>query len=136
MPAGPLRKRFGRILLWAAPLAWLGCGGGGTDIVLPSLTITTSTDGVELDSDGYVVAVDGTSPQAIGLDATATVDGLPDGQHTVELSGVAANCSAASNPRTVTPGREGISTTLSVCARAGTASNIETSAIIVGRSIG
>lgn len=110
MPAGPLRKCWGRILLWAAPLAWLGCGGGGTDIVLPSLTITTSTDGVELDPDGYVVAVDGSSPQAIGLDATATVDGLPDGQHTVELSGMAANCLAANNPRTVTVSTGGATT--------------------------
>ncbi|HEV2083992.1 MAG TPA: hypothetical protein VGR09_02845, partial [Gemmatimonadales bacterium] len=103
MHVGPSRKSLTRILLWAAPLTWLGCGGGGgTDIALPSLTITTSTDGVELDADGYGVAVDGGSPQAIGLDATVTVDPLPEGQHTVELSGVAANCSAANNPRTVT----------------------------------
>jgi hypothetical protein len=102
MHVGPSRKRVTSVLLWAAPLAWLGCGGGGgTDIVLPSLTITTSTAGVELDSDGYAVAVDGGSPRAIGPNATVTVDGLPDGQHTVELSGMAANCSVANNPRTV-----------------------------------
>ena len=77
MHVGPSRKSLTRILLWAAPLTWLGCGGGGsTDIALPSLTITTSTDGVELDADGYSVAVDGGSPQAIGLDATVTVDPL------------------------------------------------------------
>jgi hypothetical protein len=111
MQVGPSRKRLTRILLWAAPLTWLGCGGGGgTDIVLPSLTITTSTGGVELDSDGYGVAVDGSSPQAIGPDATVTVDQLPDGQHTVELSGVAANCSAANNPRTVTVSSGGTAT--------------------------
>ncbi|HEV8456282.1 MAG TPA: hypothetical protein VGQ24_15390, partial [Gemmatimonadales bacterium] len=74
------------------------------------MTITTSTDGVELDSDGYGVAVDGSSPQAIGPDATATVDGLPEGQHTVELSGIAANCSAANNPRTVTVSAGGTTT--------------------------
>jgi hypothetical protein len=110
MQVGPSRKRLTRILCWAAPLTGVGCGGGGTDIVLPPLTITTSTGGVELDSDGYSVAVDGGSPQAIGLNATVTVDGLPDGQHTVELSGVAANCSAANNPRTVTVSAGGTAT--------------------------
>jgi hypothetical protein len=102
MHVGPSRNSLTRILLWAAPLTWLGCGGGGTDITLPSLTITTATGGVELDADGYSVAVDGGSPRAIGLDATVTVDPLSDGQHMVELSGVAANCSATNNPRTVT----------------------------------
>jgi hypothetical protein len=111
MQAGPARESLIRLLLWAAPLTWLGCGGGGgTDIVLPSLIITTSTDGVELDPDGYGLAVDGNSPQAIGLDATATVDRLPDGLHTVELSGVAANCAAANNPRSVTVSAGGTTT--------------------------
>jgi hypothetical protein len=110
MHVGPSRKRLTRILLWAAPLTWFGCGGGSTDIVLPSLTITTSTVGVELDANGYSVAVDGGSPRAIGLDATVTVDPLSDGQHTVELSGVAANCSAVNNPRTVTVSAGGMAT--------------------------
>ncbi|HVD33437.1 MAG TPA: hypothetical protein VNC19_07660 [Gemmatimonadales bacterium] len=112
MKVGPSQKRLTRILLWAAPLTWIGCGGGGgsTDILLPSLTITTSTDGVDLDSDGYGVAVDGGSPRAIGLDATVTVDPLPDGQHAVELSGVAANCSTTNNPRTVTVSTGGTAT--------------------------
>jgi hypothetical protein len=112
MHVGPSRKRLTRILLWAAPLTWIGCGGGGgsTDIVLPSLTITTSTDGVDLDSDGYGVAVDDGSPRAIGMNATVTVDPLPDGQHTVELSGVAANCSTTNNPRTVTVSTGGTAT--------------------------
>jgi hypothetical protein len=111
MHVGPSRQRLTRILLWAAPLTWLGCGGSGsTDIALPSLTIATSTDGVELDADGYGVAVDGGSPQAIGLDATITVDPLPDGQHTVELSGLAANCSTVNNPRSVTVSTGGTAT--------------------------
>jgi hypothetical protein len=110
MHAGPSRKLFGIILLWAAALAWLGCGGaGGTDIVLPSLNVTTATSGVDLDADGYSVSVDGTA-QPIGVNATITVDRLPDGQHTVELSGMAANCSAPSNPRTVTVSAGGTTT--------------------------
>ncbi|MFL5401298.1 MAG: hypothetical protein ACJ8BF_00585 [Gemmatimonadales bacterium] len=91
-----------QLLLWSAPLAWLGCGGGGgTDIVLPSLSITTVTTGVELDPDGYNALVDGHQAKAIGPDETVIVDQLTDGQHTVELSGLAANCVAAENPRSV-----------------------------------
>jgi hypothetical protein len=102
MHVGPSRKRLTRILLWAAPLTWLGCGGGGTDIVLPSLSVTTATAGVELDPDGYSVTVDGAAPQAIGLDATVTVEQLSEGVHTATLSGLAANCAAADNPRSFT----------------------------------
>jgi hypothetical protein len=97
------RRRLRDLVLWAAPVAWLGCGGGsGTDIVLPALTVTTATSGVELDSDGYSLTVDGTPPQAIGLNATATVDQLSEGAHTATLSGLAANCTAAGNPRSFT----------------------------------
>jgi hypothetical protein len=102
MHVGPSRKRLTRILLWAAPLTWLGCGGGGTDIVLPSVSVTTATAGVELDPDGYSVTVDGAAPQAIGLDATVTVEQLSEGVHTATLSGLAANCAAADNPRSFT----------------------------------
>ena len=102
MHVGSSRKRLTRILLWTAPLTWLGCGGGGTDIVLPSLSVTTATAGVELDPDGYSVTVDGTAPQGIGLDATVTVEQLSEGGHTATLSGLAANCAAADNPRSFT----------------------------------
>lgn len=94
---------FRSLLLWAAPLVSLSCGGdGGTDISVPSLTITTATSGVELDPDGYAVAVDGSPAQPIGLDANVTIDQLTDGQHTVTLSGLAANCTTGTNPETVT----------------------------------
>jgi hypothetical protein len=82
---------------------WLGCGGGGTDIVLPSLSVTTSTSGVEVDPDGYAVVVDAQAPAPIGLNASLTIDRLPDGPHTVGLSGLASNCvQQGENPRTVT----------------------------------
>ncbi|HYF40349.1 MAG TPA: hypothetical protein VD930_11715, partial [Gemmatimonadales bacterium] len=92
------------LLLWAAPVAWLGCGGGGgTDVVLPSLSVTTTTEGVELDSDGYSLLVDGGSGRPIGATATLVIEQLAEGQHTLELSGLAANCVAqGDNPRTIT----------------------------------
>jgi hypothetical protein len=83
---------------------WVGCGGGGgTDVVLPALSITTSTAGVELDPDGYSVTVDAAQNQAIGVNATVVVEQLADGQHTLALNGLAPNCAASGeNPRNVT----------------------------------
>jgi hypothetical protein len=103
-PVSLRRSRLHTILLWTAPLAWLGCGGGGggTDIVLPALSVTTATDGVELDPDGYNLVIDGSAAQPIGVAGTLVVEQLTDGQHVIELSGLSANCAAqGENPRTV-----------------------------------
>ena len=68
-----------------------------------NLTATTSTSGSNLDPDGYAVAVDGGSPQAIGINGSVTFSNLAAGSHTVALSGVAANCSVTGgNSQTVT----------------------------------
>lgn len=75
--------------------------------MLPSLSVTTSTTGVELDPDGYSLVIDRSQNQPIGLNATLTLDRLSDGEHTLELSGLASNCSVeGQNPRpvNVTPG--------------------------------
>jgi hypothetical protein len=70
--------------------------------VLPALSITTSTRGVELDPDGYSVIIDATESEPVGLSATLIVERLSDGDHTVQLSGLAPNCSAqGANPRTI-----------------------------------
>jgi hypothetical protein len=92
------------LLLWSAPLIWVGCGGGGgTDVELPALSVTTSTAGVEVDPDGYTVSLDGGQAQPIGVNATIVVEQLSDGDHTLGLNGLAANCVAAGeNPRNVT----------------------------------
>jgi hypothetical protein len=97
-------KRLRTLVLWAAPIAWLGCGGGGgTDIVLPAVSLTTATAGVELDPDGYSLTVDAAQPRSIGLNATLTLEQLSDGNHTATLSELAANCAAqGDNPRSFT----------------------------------
>src|SRR5437867_2687697 len=59
------------------------------------LTVTTNTSGSNLDPDGYTVTVDGGSPQAIGINASVTYTSLAAGNHTVAISGVAANCSVS-----------------------------------------
>lgn len=71
---------------------------GGTG----SLQITTSTTGQNPDPDGYVVTVDGGQNEVIGSNASVTLHNLVPGARTVELTGVASNCSVEQNPRVVT----------------------------------
>jgi hypothetical protein len=67
------------------------------------LTVTSMTTGSSLDPDGYTVTVDGTNSQPIPDNGSVTFSGLPAGDHTVLLSGVAANCTVSGpNPQTVT----------------------------------
>jgi hypothetical protein len=71
--------------------------------VVPALSVTTTTAGVEVDPDGYTVSVDGGQAQPIGVNASIVVDQLSDGDHTLGLNGLAANCVAGGdNPRNVT----------------------------------
>ena len=92
--------------------------GGGTG----SLTVTTSTTGSDLDPDGYTVTLDGgATSQPIATNGSVSFTG-PAGDHSVALSGVAANCTVSgANPRTVTvPSGGTVSTTFSVsCAPTG-----------------
>src|SRR5438105_2791135 len=60
-----------------------------------SITVTTSTSGSDLDPDGYTVTVDGGASQSIVTNSGSsgvTFTNLPATNHSVVLSGVAANC--------------------------------------------
>lgn len=96
---------------WAGRLVFFlvagaaGCGGGD-NVAGPAtggtLEITTSTTGVEMDPDGYAVKLDAGDALAIGPTATLQSTDLTPGDHTVQLTGLAANCVlAGENPRTV-----------------------------------
>ncbi|HEY7563841.1 MAG TPA: hypothetical protein VIA81_02855 [Acidimicrobiia bacterium] len=68
-----------------------------------TLVISASTGGLNRDADGYSASVDGGAGQPIGTNANLTVTALPVGSHTVELSGIAPNCSVAGeNPQRAT----------------------------------
>lgn len=68
-----------------------------------SIVISTATAGPRPDLDGYAAGVDGGGGQAIGSNGTLSLPNLPVGDHTVQLSGVAANCTVGGeNPRAVT----------------------------------
>ena len=58
-----------------------------------TLEIVTASGGTSPDPDGYQFSVDGGTPQPIGTSATVRLANVSAAQHTVELLGVAANCS-------------------------------------------
>lgn len=63
------------------------------------LEVTTNTSGSDLDSDGYILTVDG-SDQSIDINETVAVEELEEGSYEAELSNIANNCSSsAENPR-------------------------------------
>jgi Bacterial Ig domain len=67
-----------------------------------SIRVTTTTSGAEQDNNGYDFLVDDGSSRHIGTSDAVTVSDLTPGQHTVTLSGQAANCNIqGDNPRTV-----------------------------------
>jgi hypothetical protein len=76
------------------------------------LEVTSSTTGEDLDPDGYTVTVDGTSSQAIGITGSVSFTDLAAGDHAVQLSGLAANCTVSGlNPRTITVSDGGLAST-------------------------
>jgi hypothetical protein len=82
------------------------CGGGGggglTEPTTGSLAVVTNTTGTELDTDGYMLTVDGVENGVIGPAAARTVAELEPGPHQIGLAGLAANCGVqGDNPRPV-----------------------------------
>lgn len=79
-----------------------------------TLEVSTATAGAEPDPDGYTVRVDGEGgSEAIGATDTLLFTDLAEGDHTVELTNVQANCSLLEegNPRTITvPASDTVST--------------------------
>src|SRR5204863_418905 len=79
------------------------------------LTVTAATSGQDLDPDGYTVTVDGGQSRSLGINTSTTYNGLTATSHTVELTGIAGNCTvSAQNPRTVTVATSGTTTTFTI----------------------
>ena len=78
----------------------------GTALGNGDIEVVTSTTGTDLDPDGYRFTIDGGSPLTIGINETVTITDLVEGDHTIQISGVASNCSVTgANPLTVTVGQ-------------------------------
>jgi Tol biopolymer transport system component len=103
MPHGYHRLSSVAITLVVSVIA-ISCGEDPTPP--PStgtLEITTATGGVEPDADGYAVQVGTGAAQAINASGTVTSAEIDPGTYTVQLTGIAANCTVAGdNPRNVT----------------------------------
>ena len=67
-----------------------------------TLEVIVSTSGVNQDSDGYTVVIDGAQSQNVTANDTATFAGLTAGSHSVSLEGIAPNCSVGGlNPASI-----------------------------------
>lgn len=69
-----------------------------------SIAVTITTTGAGTDADGFVVDLnEGDVTEDVDVDDEITFDDLEEGDHSVELTDVAANCTVAGdNPRDVT----------------------------------
>ena len=100
-------------LLVVLGIAFLtSCSDNSSDSNAPEpgvLDITTITTGPQADPDGYALSLDGVSQGAIGLNATTRIENIEPGDHTLQLTGLASNCTVSGdNPRTVTLSSGGI----------------------------
>ena len=100
-----------------------------------SLAVTTNTTGSNLDPDGYTLTVDGGQGKAIGINNTVTISGLSPGDHSVQLNGVAQNCTVTSNPRTVSITAGSTTTTTFTVICAATTGNLTVSNSTTGSNL-
>ena len=92
------RRHFGiASLLLASVLS--ACGGDSTSPpTTGTIDINVVTSGVDIDGDGFLLAVDGGSTRAISANGTLSVSELPPGSHTLTISGLAFNCDVNTAP--------------------------------------
>jgi CubicO group peptidase (beta-lactamase class C family) len=75
------------------------------------LSVSTVTTGEDLDEDGYTISVDAMLEQPVASNGEVTFEALVRGDHSVELTDIADNCTVAeANPQTVTVPGSGAAT--------------------------
>jgi len=91
-----------------------------------TLVVFTNTSGSDPDPDGYTVTIDGDGSQPIPTNGSATFPNVSAEDHSVALSGLAANCTVSGdNPRIVTvPAGGSASTTFTVTCGGATAAEV------------
>ena len=73
----------------------LGCSDSSAPAAPTAvIEVTTSTTGAlaDIDADGYFISLDGRAAQPIGDNAVVTFEGLANGTHHVDLTGLAPKC--------------------------------------------
>ncbi|HZE94237.1 MAG TPA: LamG domain-containing protein [Gemmatimonadales bacterium] len=97
-----LHRTFVRFLVITAPLGLAGCGDSPSAPGTGTLGIVTTTGGVTLDPDGYVVVVENDTLGPIGRDETQLWAPYGAGPVSVALGGIAGQCHVdGTNERTV-----------------------------------
>ena len=72
------------------------------------IEVVVSTNGSDLDSDGFSVTVDGGTARFVAPGGSVVLDSLSEGSHSVLLSGLVENCRVeGTNPRVVVVGPDG-----------------------------
>lgn len=94
-------------LLLALPLMAACDSAGGSEGGDDGLRITTITLGMDQDTDGYRVMINGTQEIPIGTNETINVP-LEGETFELELVGAASNCTVKNNPTTVTAGANSV----------------------------
>jgi Tol biopolymer transport system component len=90
--------RIASLLLGAFLLA---CGGDSTSPpTTGTIDFNVVTSGVDIDGDGFLLALDGASPQAISANGKFSIS-APPGNHTLTISGLAFNCDVNNAPASV-----------------------------------
>jgi hypothetical protein len=73
------------------------------DLTTGSIEVTVEESGTDLDPDGYEVLLDGAISKQVASRDTAVYTGVNPGDHSLQLSGLADNCTVVgSNPTTIT----------------------------------
>lgn len=82
-----------------------------------ALRVAVTTTGRDLDTDGYIVGLDGGAPRTIAVNGSITFSGLTPETHTLQLGGAASNCEFVAPPAgaTVTAGIQTDLTLAVVC---------------------
>jgi len=84
-------------LLFGAVLS--ACGGDSTSPpTTGTLEFNIVTTGVDIDPDGFLLAVDGGPPQTIPANGSFSIPALPQGGHTLSINGLALNCDVNTVP--------------------------------------
>ena len=92
----------GIVLLGLVVIA-LACGGENlTGPEAGTLEVTSSTTGVELDTDGYTIQIDGGTAHPLGPNTTIRRTEVGAGPHSVLVGGISPNCAVeGDNPRSL-----------------------------------
>jgi len=102
------RIASGLALILVVPLA--GCDESLISVSTDGrIEVAVNTSGLDTDTDGFSVTVDGGTMQFLAAGGTVTVDNLSEGSHSVQLSGLSDNCRVEGpNPRSVLVASDGV----------------------------